>query len=326
MMQMFSGATRAFIGALGVSAACLVSVVLAPSSPAPALVLSCLAFAVLGTVSGRSAVIGAVAVGGLELAFILPGQGFAVSNADDALGLIGAVATGLLIAWRAGWSDDQITALSADVDAWQLRAQHAAAARDELSDRAISDIATIAALASTQASAAAATETREAMDELAARLDVLGRIYRRLRVGQGDEDQVDARTFLTELSTDLCHVRLAARPSAVRLAIEPIALPSATIVVVGLILNELLTNVYRHASPGDHPGHLSIVFTRHLFQPDRIRLVVTDDRIGGGRHRDPEEQPRSAFVDALANHMEGDLSYARLDKLTMATFEFTATS
>jgi two-component sensor histidine kinase len=321
LKQTTRSAARAMIGAIAVTFACLASVFLAPASPAPALVFSCFAFAALGAFSGRSAVLGAVGVGALELALVLPGQGFAVSHPDDALGLIGAIGAGLLIAARAGRSDDRLIALTQALHHEAAATQSATVFLDELSHRVVNDFAMLAAFISIEARAHT-PETRAALEHVNERLVVLGRVYRYLQIDRRGVGQIDSRAFLTDLCTDLGYARAGLRPLSICLAIEPVALAPAEMAVVGLILNELLTNVYKHAYPEGRAGELSVVFDRHRSRRDRAQLIVTDDGVGFIKRGETEGQRGRRLVGALAAKLDGDISYARIDGLTMATLEF----
>jgi two-component sensor histidine kinase len=46
----------------------------------------------------------------------------------------------------------------------------------------------------------------------------------------------------------------------------------------GLVVNELITNAFKHAFPGDRPGH--VVATLHREPDDRVVLSISDDGIG----------------------------------------------
>lgn len=322
MKQIVRSAARALIGATAVTISCLVSVVLAPTSPTPSLVFSCFAFAALGAFSGRSAVLAAVGIGALELALILPGQGFAVSNPDDALGLIGVIGAGLLIAVRAGRSDARLLALTEALHEEAAAAQSEAVFLDELSHRILNDFAMLAAFVSAEARAAETAETRAALQQVSGRVITLGRVYRHLRVRRPDSGEIDSRAFLTELCDDLQQARAGLRPLSIYLAIEPVALASDEMAVVGLILNELLTNVYKHAFPNGRAGELSIVFDRHRSRRDRVQLIVTDDGVGFVKRGTSDEHLGRRLIGALAAKLDGEFSYARLDGLTMATLEF----
>lgn len=322
MKQTIRGAARALVGAIVVTCACLASVILAPASPGPALVFSSFAFAALGLLSGRSAVLGAVGVGALELAFILPGQGFAVSHPDDALGLIGAIGAGLLIAASAGRSDGQKLALTQALHDQTAAARNAATFLDELSHRVVNDFAMLAASVSIETRAAGTPETRTALDRVGERLSVLGRVYRYLQIDKQGADRIDSRAFLTDLYANLEQARAGLRPLSTRLAIEPLGLTLGQMAVVGLILNEVLTNIHKHAYPDGRAGKLSIVFDHHRSRRDRVQLIVTDDGVGFGKRGESNAHNGRRLIIALAAKLDGDFSYARIDGLTMATLEF----
>lgn len=58
---------------------------------------------------------------------------------------------------------------------------------------------------------------------------------------------------------------------------DPLMLPSEQVSPLAMVLNELLTNCFRHAFTGDRTGHIDVVLTEH---PMSYALMVRDDGIG----------------------------------------------
>lgn len=322
MKQVIRWGARAGFAALIVSLVCLGSALAAPTSPAPALAFLCFAFAVLAVAGGRGAVLVGVAVGALELALLLPGEGFAIARPEDALGVIGTIAAGLTIAWQTGRADSWITEL--DRDARQARADRdrISAFFDEISHRVANDLAMLVSLASIRSREAIEPETRAALGDLSSRMIVLGRVYRRLRVRAADRQEMNARGFLEELCAELQQATLGLRPIALRLEIDPITLPLGQMVIVGLIVNELMTNVYKHAFPDDRHGEICVALRRHKFRPGVLELLVTDNGVGFVQHSRDQAQLGKRLLASLAAQIRGDLSYARMNGLTMARLDF----
>ncbi len=77
---------------------------------------------------------------------------------------------------------------------------------------------------------------------------------------------------------------------------------------VGLIVNELLTNSYKHAFPNSRKGLITII-CKHLSE-DRILLEVADDGIGLLEF-DKEDDQGSGFgtqlIDLLIQQLDGSI-------------------
>ncbi|GAA0308636.1 hypothetical protein GCM10009087_18330 [Sphingomonas oligophenolica] len=313
---------RSLLSVALVSLVVLGYAIAAPISAAPAFALICLAFAITAILGGRAAALAAIAVGALESAFVLPGEGFAVSNPGDALSLIAAITTGLLIAWYVG----RVDVLREDVRTSSQIANWKSVAHSELTHRLTNDLSIMVAMASLKGREAKSVETREALNDLGERLVVLGRVYQRLDVRDRDQDDnVSAREFLYDLCDDLQLSTLSMSSLALQLDVDDmVRLPIRTLSVVGLIINELLTNVRKHAYPERDGGQVLLYLHRHVFLPNCLELVVTDDGAGfaGGMIR--REASGSNLLSMLASQIGGTLFYSRILQTTVATLQFPA--
>ena len=62
-----------------------------------------------------------------------------------------------------------------------------------------------------------------------------------------------------------------------RLDIQDIRLDIDTLIPIGLIVNELVSNALRHAFPASREGHITIVFKE---ESENLRLLISDNGIG----------------------------------------------
>jgi two-component sensor histidine kinase len=67
------------------------------------------------------------------------------------------------------------------------------------------------------------------------------------------------------------------RPIALVAEVEPYMLDIERAVVVGIVVNEAITNALKHAFPGDAGGRVTVRFRRDA---GRYCLTITDDGIG----------------------------------------------
>jgi signal transduction histidine kinase len=85
-----------------------------------------------------------------------------------------------------------------------------------------------------------------------------------------------------------------------------ISVPLETAVPYGLLLNELLSNVCKHAFPGSSTGKVTVSLEK---DDKKIRLKITDNGIGLPEHFDPNKSPTLGLqlVYALAEQLDGDI-------------------
>ena len=142
------------------------------------------------------------------------------------------------------------------------------------------------------------------IDAAAARIDVLGSVYRRLHLDR-QSTEISAADFVLALVEDLRSSGIGSRPIRLQAKAEDLPLSSSDAVVVGLIVNELVENALKHAFPGDRPGQVSVAFRRVA---DRLELTVADDGIG--RTPGAPDGGGSRLLDALAQQLGGELVVA----------------
>lgn len=111
-----------------------------------------------------------------------------------------------------------------------------------------------------------------------ARIIVLGQLYSHLTPKEGHA-AVEMAAFLEGLVNGLRDARQGSRPIGLRLRAEPMQLPLAVATPLGLITNELVTNAFKYAFPGDRPGRIDIELRRMV---GAIALTVADDGVGHG--------------------------------------------
>ena len=128
-----------------------------------------------------------------------------------------------------------------------------------------------------QMQAAADPEAADALHKAAGRVFVLGRVHGRLSSSADHEAVVDSHLFLEGLVGDLRASVDGLRPVALTVVAESHALPLAQAGDVGLVVNELITNAFKHAFPGEREGVVRVSFRR---EEDSYELIVADNGIG----------------------------------------------
>jgi two-component sensor histidine kinase len=142
---------------------------------------------------------------------------------------------------------------------------------------------------------------RGAMEQAAGRIDILGKVYDRLHLGD-DATIVSSRDFITALVDDLRAGVIGVRPVVLRCQAEDVELSSGQAVAVGLIINEAVENALKHAFPDERPGEIAVRFENG---GATCRLSVTDD--GVGLPPDRKTGGGSRLTRSLAQQLGGEL-------------------
>ncbi|EME70880.1 signal transduction histidine kinase [Paramagnetospirillum caucaseum] len=94
-----------------------------------------------------------------------------------------------------------------------------------------------------------------------------------------DFARVDFAAFLDSLVPNLvASYGLDSNRISLTLQVKDIQLPLSTAIPCGLIVNELVTNVFKHAFPGGRRGEIRVVLAND--GDDQVALSVSDDGIG----------------------------------------------
>lgn len=92
---------------------------------------------------------------------------------------------------------------------------------------------------------------------------------------------------------------------AVQSDVDPLVLDIDTVVPVGLVINELVTNAYKYAFPDGRAGTLSVSLKD---EGDHLALVVADDGVGMPQSGAPERKSFGMqLVRSLARQLKGEL-------------------
>ncbi|WP_298672658.1 DUF4118 domain-containing protein [uncultured Sphingomonas sp.] len=294
----------------------------APAHPLLLFVSIALAFVVIAIVGGRGPGLAGVGFGAIALAFALPGEGLAVPDPTNALGLIATVMLGLLVSWFAGRAKREHELLTGELRFAQAGQARYTALLRELSHRLANDLSMLVSAATMTARQSSTPETAAAIDSIVSRMVVLGRVYQRLRIDEATSERVDLSAFLGNLCDDMRLTRFNMRPISLRFEADKCAVPLSQAVIVGLITNELLTNIAKHSYPDDRPGNVAVRLRPHPFRPDAMQLTVSDDGIGLTATPVNEGHMGQRLIAALASQLGGDIALARREGRTIATLHF----
>jgi two-component system, sensor histidine kinase PdtaS len=185
---------------------------------------------------------------------------------------------------------------------WE-RALEAERAKDllyrELRHRTKNDFAMAVSVLNLQARAQTKPEVHQALAEAASRLHVLSKAHEQLEP-RGDRAAVQMSEYLHVLCQSLTE-SMGPEKAAVRVECDDTELPVERAIPVGLIVNELVTNAFKHAFVAEHKGEVFVAL-RH---GKNYRLSVADN--GKGCPKSAASGLGSQLVELLVRQLEGSL-------------------
>ncbi|HUN98708.1 MAG TPA: histidine kinase dimerization/phosphoacceptor domain -containing protein [Bradyrhizobium sp.] len=147
----------------------------------------------------------------------------------------------------------------------------------------------------------------EQLNAAASRVNAVGRAYERLAYN-ADHEKIDLIAYLREIVGDLrptvapCEIDFDA-PEAIQFAAD-------RAILVGLIINELVSNAGKHAYP-DRPS--GTIWVRVLLQSDKqtVLISVRDEGVGfpAGYNSTTSRRLGTRLVNALSEQLGGELAH-----------------
>jgi two-component sensor histidine kinase len=177
----------------------------------------------------------------------------------------------------------------------------------EIHHRVKNNLAVISSLLSMKADAVTNPTAKDALVKSQQRIYSMALIHEHL-YGNGRLDRIDFAEYAAQLVLRLRAVLAAeADTIEIQLALDPIELGIEQAVPCGLILNELLTNAFKHAFRGRETGRITVSF--HESGSRMHELSVEDDGVGGAEGKANENSLGLRIVEVLAHQLDGVLEY-----------------
>lgn len=146
----------------------------------------------------------------------------------------------------------------------------------EVNHRIKNNTAQIESLLSIQADSGENTEVKSALNTAMSRVQTTHILYEKLLVAK-DHEEVSIKDYLESLIESLVEVYNDNAGVTVEKNIVDFSLSSKKVVPVGIILNELLTNVFKYAFGDRAEGHVLIELGKN---EEQVTLTVQDNGVG----------------------------------------------
>jgi two-component sensor histidine kinase len=176
----------------------------------------------------------------------------------------------------------------------------------EVNHRVKNSLQVVSAMLQLQANAAGDQALSERLNEAASRVSAVGRAYERLAYN-ADYESINLSEYLREIIGDL---EATVAPCEIHFdAPEEIQFAADRSILVGLIVNELVSNAGKYAYPDGTGGLIQV---RAMLQTDRqsILISVRDEGVGLPADFNPEASKRlgTRMVNALSKQLDGEVT------------------
>ena len=189
----------------------------------------------------------------------------------------------------------------------------------EVNHRVANSLQIVSAMVRMQSSALNDASARAALEDTQRRISAIAQVHRRLYTGS-DVESVDMQEYLTALVDELADTwSTPAAPRHLKLAADPIRLPTDRAVSLGVIVTELVSNACKYAYPAGS-GEVRVALRREgdaLFV-----LAVEDDGVGlSGTIAPGGTGVGTKLIRAMAQSLQSIVEYDHEHRGTRATLK-----
>jgi PAS domain S-box-containing protein len=190
----------------------------------------------------------------------------------------------------------------------------------EVHHRIKNNLASVASLLSLQANSVSNPEAESILKEAIGRVKSMRILYDKLLITEGHED-VSVRHYLEDLISLIISTTKEESDFKLEMEIDDIPLDVKKLFPIGVIVNELLTNIIKYAFQNSEAG---LVIIKLKQENDKVRLIVQDNGVGLSEDFDVEKSEGFGLmlVKILAEQLGGSLSFTNKQG-TKAMIEFS---
>lgn len=152
------------------------------------------------------------------------------------------------------------------------------------------------------------TGTRERLEVVGQRVNVLGRIHEQL-YSSDRFDRIDLGRQLESLCLSLAELHRSGNVT-ISVEAEPLFCDLDTAIPLGLVANELVGNSLKHAFPNGRPGSVRVLLRPAAVAPGQVELVVADDGVGlSASDRTAGNHLGLRLIDALVGQVDARIRF-----------------
>lgn len=190
----------------------------------------------------------------------------------------------------------------------------------ELYHRVKNHLQMIMSIMNLQAKKCSNPEVRDILSENVSRMLNLSSIYELFM--SGDSDQISLKQYLEKLRLNISSMNQKEKMIEIVLEGEDIIVPQSKVTDIAIVVNELVTNAYKHAFSGRTRGTIKIVLKKG---DEFSAIVIQDDGIGitGGGDKSNEKSMGMTLVKMIVREkLNGKVYLDSGSHGTTATFDF----
>lgn len=147
----------------------------------------------------------------------------------------------------------------------------------EMQHRVMNNLQVLSSTINLEAADATHEEAKKRLARVGRRVAGMARTARALH-HSAHADRYDAREFLSDLVHEIAVSLAADRRIVINCHVDVVEIDRESAELFGLVVNELITNVVKHAFPDGQSGAMAVEFVR---SPDNeLRLTVSDNGVG----------------------------------------------
>ena len=176
----------------------------------------------------------------------------------------------------------------------------------EVHHRIKNNVASIEGLLSLQAGSTDNTLAKSALQEATARVRSIRVLYEKLLIGE-EYREVSIKTYAESLIDSLVAVFSESQNITIEKKIADCTLSSKIAIPLGIIINELLTNIFKYAFKEKNEGRISIELEK---TGNQVSLTIEDNGMGIEERNDENKSPGFGLtiVKMLSEQLEGTFS------------------